>query len=63
MYHTAAHLPESPPDVETHDVQPEKVGMKCEVDDERCKEKRYVAGRTIALITHWKYGVSLISFP
>jgi len=63
VYQIAAHLPESPPDIETHDVQPEEAGKKCEEGDERCKETRYIAGRTIAFITHLKYGGSLISFP
>ena len=57
----AAHLPESPPNIETHDVQPEEVGKKCEESDETCKETRYIAGRIIALIIHLKYWASLIS--
>ena len=55
MCQIAAHLPESPPNIETHDVQPEEVGKKCEESDETCKETRYIAGRIIALIIHLKY--------
>ena len=29
------HLPERPPDIKTHDVQPEETGQEGEVDDER----------------------------
>jgi hypothetical protein len=39
VYRIVTHLPESPPDIETHDVQPEEAGKKCEEGDESCKEK------------------------
>jgi hypothetical protein len=63
VYKIAAHLPEGPPDIETHDVQPEETGKKCKVDDEGCKKTKYISGRIIARIIHLRYRTSLLSVP
>jgi hypothetical protein len=63
VYQIAAHLPECPPDIETHDVQPEEAGKKCEVGDEPCKKTKHIAGTTIAGVFHLKYELHSYRFP
>jgi hypothetical protein len=36
------HLPEGPPDVETHHVQPEEAGVEGKEDGERCKKEKFL---------------------
>jgi len=36
------HLPEGPPDVETHHVQPKEAGVEGKEDGERCKKEKFL---------------------